>query len=1239
MLPKKLLYYLVSQVSFTSAIDTPVIDESILLLGNFDAISLFNENTYNLSSPPNDLNLYQLSSTNDSIQLLPTLNITNPPSIWHPLNDSNSLMIIDNKPYILSLTTSTVTELSNWNDINGEIESIYYDKLSDIIYFGGSLSFNNTYGIVQYDYSQNKIFSLPFGGFEENSIINTIFKYDQSDSIIFGGMFDNIGYSNLLNITYNETITNNTFYRNTSSLIDLSQKILISSSQVSATDGENYQNIICPQDDLSNAWILPNNEIGSWSAVLNDEINPSKIRLYNADSNNDGVKSFRVITYPANGIMNMSYIDPSDLSIKYCDAFCPLYLKENLSSALSNNNVTNNQYYTFTDNNQTVLQLTNTYQDFAFVDSIGVNSFTVQIMDYYGDYAALQGIELSSRGINVYANNTLNHLEKCVNTNQYDIDVNSNTLGDNINWQSSSFGNYLFADVDTNDITSDEGIEYTINIPVSGEYSILMYTSGCLQDNSCANRGIVNVTVYNGKDQLLANKLIYQTNDYEKYDVLYTGDLNLNKDNKPVSIQMTLLNQSQHSPIHFVADSIELQYIQLNVNEITGNITNRVTVEKHGEVKLNGIFEYNPSNFTDSSIEYPIGNTSINLIGSLLDQNAIINQIIYNDSSIIFAGDFESIYGSSLLGAEIETNHSTLLATDFYSIEGGTDGKEVSLLYGPTDEFVMIGSFNQFKNDTTNTIIDGSALYNSANNSIETLNISNTGAINEISGFYFNKTEYLVFNQNDSTSQLFDFTQDETFLNTSAFEMNILSSLDSNDKNWMLFNDNEDSYVIGSIKKYNTSSNNIVGIDNGVLKSFNSNNETFNTGAYINDNTFAVGGSNVFLINDDSINLLSENLNFDYGSSVESLLYYKNTLIFSVNGKSSYNSDQINGLAFYNMNHSSIKTLNETFSGSINALAVNPQYGNIITGGDFSVGDCNVLCTFNNDTDNLTINKTISDLSGSISALNYYNEYRVLVAGNFSSGDQHGYMGIYDTFNNSISMLDNFNSQLSGPVKTFIFGNETENSKSLNDTIVVMGNDYIGYFNDSRWNSLGDDLNLQNSSFSGISLVKSATDSFYNGQALLLTGDISTENYGIVSSAFWNGTQWIPYTLTSSQNMSSNNEKGKSIVRMTSMFLYQGSFTETATSSSSSSSSSSSTLSSTSTPDEDTRSLDFTNGQVAGVGLALAIGTLLLLTALGFLYSFLGGKGDESLDGLKLTGEDRLQDVVPPSNIINTGSV
>ena len=67
--------------------------------------------------------------------------------------------------------------------------------------------------------------------------------------------------------------------------------------------------------------------------------------------------------------MNFTYRDPTSGEDAVCDARCPLSNDANVS-----------------------------YQDFHFVNTVGMSSFRIDVSDWYGDGGGLNGVELFQNG-------------------------------------------------------------------------------------------------------------------------------------------------------------------------------------------------------------------------------------------------------------------------------------------------------------------------------------------------------------------------------------------------------------------------------------------------------------------------------------------------------------------------------------------------------------------------------------------------------------------------------------------------------------------------------------------------------------------------------------------------------------------------------------------------------------------------------------------------------------------------
>lgn len=1195
------------------------ISEQILILGDFNAGSLVTDKSpLNLTSSTSNY-IYQLNHDDSGIiplRAVPESLGNSIPSIWKETEQNSSVIVIDGEPYSID-SVNSIDKLTGWSNVNGSVSTLYFDGDDNLLYLGGDLSYNGSHGAIVYNFDEDAFHTLAFGGFNEGSQINSINKY--YDSIIFGGIFNGIGESQYLNITNNNSNSTNS-NKTSSSVRDVSQMIPIDGSQISVTVGENAEAIVCPDTSNPVSWTLPDGQLGTWQAKLRTSSTPAKLRLYNSPSDGEGVSLFRVITLPANGIMNLTYIDPETLELKHCDAYCPLLQTSELSSKLLSSTGDSN-YETFFHDNRTVISITDDYQDFAFVNLVGVESFQVQVMQYYGSKAALNGIELFRSGITVFAQDSLNK-QTCSNEdpNSFQLDVFSESIG-STHWEDSTVGSYLYTTIPaTFSADSNIGIKYNIDIPISGQYDVLIYTAGCAVDNTCDQRGIVRATLFQGDRSQLASVLIYQTNTQEKYDVLFSGDINYSALD-PAYIELTFESSLNEGETIFIADSAQFNYLQLDVKQYFTMLRNNTSLE------LNNLFEYSLNNFslTGPLVDEPIGKTDINMIGADFIGSASIADISINDTAIIISGGFKTDDSQNILGYQIDGYN---LDDNFISLGEkmsiGSISGSISGGFGSPEELVLVGSgSNQSlrKRDLGDLMV-----FHGANSSISSINVDNDVTISSISDFMLNNTEYLIIGDNNSSS-VFNVHENSPFQKTQLLSLNLSSSLQTNDTK------SDQSVVLGNILKFDVGSQNIMNFNDGVLNSIQNSINDPRYAVYINDSMVAIGGSNIYSLENNETNILINGLAIDNGST-NSMMYYNNSLYLAFNGSASYNDEDINSISVFDFKENSLKSLNQSIDGIVNSMIIDPEFGSFIIGGKFDIsGKCTDLCTLDADSKSVFVSRTLnSSITGEINCMNYFTDYNVLLGGDFSSNGDSGYLGIYNTSSGNVE-ISSLSNEVPGPVLQFLFANETQNEKSLNDEIIVLGNDFIGYLNSTNWTSLGDGLNLDTSThLNSISLVEvgSNDQSFHDGKVLLLSGYFNIANHGFVSNAYYNGERWIPFSVNAN-DLSVSHAEVISIMKHTSMFVLSGSFT-----SSSSHLSSSSTRSASPTETGSSNRKDselFSSGQVVGVSLALAIGTTLILSGLAWLLFTLTGSKNDTLEDVDEKGE-KMMEAVPPNEII-----
>jgi hypothetical protein len=119
---------------------------------------------------------------------------------------------------------------------------------------------------------------------------------------------------------------------------------------------------------LGHTWLLTDNSPGYWTASFSFPFTPVRIRLLNSDVVNTGTKSFSLTPLASSSLANLTYDDPAtNLGISTCSSRCPLI------QGIPGQPV---------------------YQDFHFVNLITMNSFRIDISDWYGSQGGLGGLQL-----------------------------------------------------------------------------------------------------------------------------------------------------------------------------------------------------------------------------------------------------------------------------------------------------------------------------------------------------------------------------------------------------------------------------------------------------------------------------------------------------------------------------------------------------------------------------------------------------------------------------------------------------------------------------------------------------------------------------------------------------------------------------------------------------------------------------------------------------------------------------
>lgn len=989
--------------------------------------------------------------------------------------------------------TSTIVPLAG---LNGSVNALYCDNSSNTVYVGGSFTGANSTNAIAWTTDWT---SLPFAGF--NGPVNSITKA-ANGNIIFGGFFDGLG-----NATTPDTPNGQ--------VIPINPQNISAGPSTTEAGFTDPSSIICKtgQGGAGNTWLLANNSPGAWTASFDFGFIPSKLRLYNANQDGCGTKSFRFTAIPINGIMNFTYFDANGV-MQSCSSTCPL--TQNASA-----------------------------QDFYFVNNVGMNGFKIDISEWYGDAGGLAGIELFENDIYTFAINAFNEP-------QCDGVVNpakATTTGPwTITPSGMSTSEYLTAQLSGMDIGPDSAtVVFEPDIQQSGNYSVTIFTPGCLQDDSCSTRGRVNITGQftqaNGSASQPVSTQIFQTNNFDKYDEIYFGYV----DATTSSFRPTITLQpaaGQDSSLTVVAQRVRFQLLA-------------------GSGGLNGLFEYNPNQANTST---GFSSDVIDTAGNALNPGATVNAMAEVGGTLYVAGNFSSP----------NVNNIFLIGSMAMSLpEDGLNGP-VNSMYQNGSILYVGGAFNGTTANSTQGL-NGIAYFDTATDTWTPLGAGVNGMVTFIVPFDLNLT---ASNQPVLALGISgQFTQVNPFGNYSAIPVNNFAVWIPSRNNWLQNLDVPTIFVSGiltaeadipgypqlyggtvisqalaasgaveltgsgnlglepfpveeqdspivtlSSRKRQVSSSatqNVTGVVTGLFVDQNNINITALAGHFTATASNGSTINNLLLINasnSDQVTGLTTGVD---PSSVFQALGAVGTLLFAggiVTGN--INGNSVNGLIVYDLvaaNYASTQPPSLTGTNvAVNAIAPQPSNAAVYIGGNFnSAGtfSCPSLCIF--DTSRLQWNSPGNGLSGNVTALSWIGSTSLLIGGTLTVSGNSSVVATYNPKTQTFSSIPN----TGGPTGTVtaLTPGSSDGSQIWVAGENTDGSAFLSKWDGSKWNAvtglLGTGSVIRGLQMFMLTENHASSPLVSEGMVLMLLGQLNIPNFGTASAALYNGTTITPFLL------------------------------------------------------------------------------------------------------------------------------
>ena len=698
--------------------------------------------------------------------------------------------------------------------------------------------------------------------------------------------------------------------------------------------------------------------------------------------------------------------------------------------------------------------------------------------------------------------------------------------------------------------TNNVSVIFLPDIQQAGNYSVTIYTPGCIQDNSCDSRGIANVTgqfstkTQPGQPQWTS---IYQTNNYDKYDQIYFGPVDAGSDSFRPKVTLTP-SPSQKSGFSLVAQRVRFSPLP----------------DQNSSDGLNGLFEFNPNQAT---IDTDFTNSSIDKAGTSLDPGAMINGLAILDGVTYAAGN---LTGPGFI------NIFSINGSNATALPGAGLNSEVSTLFAFEDLLFAAGNFTATVNSTVpglnniaifnSTSLGWQAVGNGVRGRVDTvvpldLNITTnspetciafSGAFDQIeafgpdpaiavSGFAVWVPSQQNWQQNLATQSMAVDGFLSASTNVTGSTPLLSGTLTSQDINAgdaisltsgplrinslgvKIQPDQPGSSSNTKRAVAGVSGQNVTGATTGLFYNSGGNNITILGGHFTaTSSNGSLINNLIFLNSTGTITGVESGLDSDSVflaiATQASILYAGGTVTGQVNSAS------VNGLITYDLVAANYANPQPPALGgsnvAVNAISTRPESDQVYVGGSFETAGslgCPAVCMFQNQ----RWNQAGTNLGGSVAAFAWQGSNTLLAGGNLTVDNGPTTLATYDTKSSQWKALAGASSNVPGPVTALSPTNNDASQfwvagKSNNGSAFLLK--YDGSNFDSVGDSLGSDTTIRGLSMFQLSQKHNSNKLVDSGMVLLVTGQLDLPNFGNVSAALFNGTSFTPFLLSTSGN-------------------------------------------------------------------------------------------------------------------------
>ena len=716
-----------------------------------------------------------------------------------------------------------------------------------------------------------------------------------------------------------------------------------------------------------------------------------------------------------------------------------------------------------------------------------------------------------------------------------------------------SSSDYLTSRV-TNAGGGDTSITFEPDITKPGKYNVLVYTPGCDQDGTCASRGHVNVTgVFRSRSSVPTQTMIYQTNDEDKYDTIYSG--HVDAASQSFRPRVTLSAVPGQGDVTMVASQVRFEVISSSQSSSSSSSSTSYSGDDDDGI-LNGLFQFNPSS-TDSNNSSAFSQSAVNNAGMQLEDGASISRLVQNNEVIYAAGNFSGPGIANVMS--FSDGNATGLR------QGGLNSAVNSLLVSQGSLYVG-GNF-------TDTVDGGGgnlnhlAAYSFGSKSWSALGGGVNGPVVFVAPFPLNISPEI---NEPSIAVSGDFDQILAFDDNPPSAASGFAVWVPSRKNWLQNLDIDKFGFSGKLSAITTvgnmsilagslSSNGLAsggaasladsssgplslspfsanlmglgegdGIFTGIVDRSSKRNLTIFGGHFTTTDQDGSSVENIMLFNRKDGTVSGIGAGIDASSTILSLAVTNNTLYAGGNVTGRVGGSRLNGFVVYNLTSAEIVPEQPPHLNGgqvvVNSIEARPDSPEVYFGGNFDAAGalpCPSVCYY--DASSGQWNVPGMGLSGTVIDLKWASREKLIAVGDLDISGNKTAIATYNAKKQTWSSLNGATApNVPGTVTAFAPANRDVSAFWLAGRVAGNGSSFLVNYDGSRFRSAGALLG-DGSAVRSLDVVRTRkahgkTSLLDSDHVLVVSGQLYLPGFGNASAALYNGSSLSPFILTTSAN-------------------------------------------------------------------------------------------------------------------------